>query len=105
MKPIYAFIVSGLLAVGGIFFVSQAQQLKDDYYGGGSILSDCQLGSLGNLLGFQFSGVNTSGCDNQRREIESMTSTSNALFAGAAASLGFGLFLQLGKRRGQEANE
>lgn len=105
MKPIYAFIVSGLLAVGGIFFVSQAQQLEDDYYGGAGFLSDCQLGSLGNLLGFQPRGVDSSGCDSQRREIESATLTSNVLFVGAAASLGFGIFLQLGKRKGQEASE
>lgn len=105
MKPIYAFVVSGLLLIGGIFFFSQAQQLKDDYYGSGFSLSNCQIGALGNILGFQPRGVDTSGCSSQRNEIESATTTSNVLFVGAAASLGFGIYLQRGKRKGEAVSE
>jgi len=83
----------------------QAEQLKDDYYGDAFSFSDCQLGYLGNLYGFQPRGVDSSACAGQSSDIESASTTSNLLFVGAAGSLGFGIYLQRGKRKGKEASE
>lgn len=99
MKPMYAFVTSAILFLGGLVLYSQAESLKSDYYGSGFSLSDCQIGALGGMLGFQPLGVDTSGCDAQRQEIQESSSTSNVLFVGSAASLGFGIYLQRSSRK------
>jgi hypothetical protein len=101
LKSIYAFIASGVLLLGGLFFFVQAEQLKDDAGSGW----DCKMGNIGNLLGIQFRGVDSSGCAGQRSDIESASTTSNLLFVGAAGTLGFGIYLQRGKRKDKEASE
>lgn len=98
MKSIYAFIASGVLLLGGLFFFVQAEQLKDDR----GIFNNC---SVSNGASFLWGAPLDSGCAGQDSDIESASTTSNLLFVGAAGTLGFGIYLQRGKRKDKEASE